>query len=302
MQRMRYRYFICDVFTHERFCGNPVAVLPQAEGLSSLQMQQITREFNFSETTFVLAPEKGNARKVRIFTPAKEIPFAGHPNIGTAFALATDGAFGDISKQLTVTFEEQAGLVPVSIQPQADGMLWCELAAPQGLMLGETVSPEVAASALRIETTDISTSTHMPQLASVGLPFLMVELQNLEALEKIRVNLDELEKLQQQGISPDILVYMHNTGDADIRARMFAPLDGVPEDPATGSANCALAAMLSHYDEAENGDYSWRILQGVEMGRPSILDARTEKHDGVVSGAWIGGNCVMVSSGEIEVD
>jgi trans-2,3-dihydro-3-hydroxyanthranilate isomerase len=283
---MRYRYFICDVFTRERFCGNPVAVLPQAEGLSSVQMQQITREFNFSETTFVLAPEKGNTRKVRIFTPAKEIPFAGHPNIGTAFALATDGAFGEISKQRTVTFEEQAGLVPVSIQPQADGMLWCELAA----------------SALRIETADISTSTHMPQLASVGLPFLMVELQNLEALEKIRVKLDALEKLQQQGISPDILVYIHSTGNADIRARMFAPLDGVPEDPATGSANCALAAMLSYYDEAENGDYSWRILQGVEMGRPSILDARTEKRDGVVSGTWIGGNCVMVSTGEIEVD
>jgi trans-2,3-dihydro-3-hydroxyanthranilate isomerase len=279
-----------------------VAVLPDAEGLSSEQMQNITREFNFSESTFVLPPEQGNTRKVRIFTPATEIPFAGHPNIGTAFALATNGVFGEIGNMLTVTFEEEAGLVPVTIQAQADGSLWCELTAPRGLTLGETVRPEIVASALGLEVTDISTSTHQPQEASVGLPFLMVELQNTEALKKIRVKLDQLEKLQQQGISPDILLYTQGSGDADIRARMFAPLDGVPEDPATGSANCALAAMLSHCDEAKNGDYSWRILQGVEMGRPSILDARTQKRDGVVTGTWIGGNCVMVSTGEIEVD
>ncbi len=299
---MRYRYFICDVFTRDRFCGNPLAVLPEAEGLSSKQMQQITREFNFSESTFVLPSERGNTRKVRIFTPATEIPFAGHPNIGTAFALATDGVFGEIRNDLTVEFEEGAGIVPVTIQPRADGTLWCELSTPEGLTLGETVSLEVAASALGLEVADLSTATHQPQEASVGLPFLMVELQSTDALNNARVRLEVLENLQQQGISPDILLYTHSSGDVDIRARMFAPLDGVPEDPATGSANCALAAMLSHYDEAESHDYSWRILQGVEMGRPSILDARTEKRDGVVTGTWIGGNCVMVSTGVIEVD
>ena len=112
---VRYRYFICDVFTDTRFGGNQLAVLPEATGLTDGQMQQIAREFNFAETTFVLPAERGHTRRVRIFTPAREVPFAGHPNVGTAFALATAGLLGPIDGTVTVTFEELAGLVPVVI-------------------------------------------------------------------------------------------------------------------------------------------------------------------------------------------
>ncbi len=299
---MNYKFFTCDVFTKDRFGGNPLAVLPEAAGLSSRRMQQIAREFNYSETTFVLPPEQqDNTRKVRIFTPAREVPFAGHPNIGTAFVLASSEEFEDIKGDMTVTFEEEAGLVEVTISQKKNGRLWCELAAPQGLILGAVVMPELAAAALSLETADISMSIHPPRVAGVGLPFLIVELHSQDALERARFNTDVMEELLEQGISPDILLYTQGRDGIDIRARMFAPIDGVPEDPATGSANCALAALLTHCDQADMGEYSWRISQGTEMGRPSILDARTTKRDGLVTATLIGGDCVMVSEGSIMV-
>lgn len=299
---VKYKFYTCDVFTRDRFGGNQLAVLPRADGLSSRQMQQIAREFNFSETTFVFPAEQGNTRKVRIFTPAREVPFAGHPNIGTAFVLSTIEDFGDIQGALTVTFEEEAGLVSVTVSKNEKGRLWCELAAPQGLTLGETVTADLAASVLSLEAADIAMDVHPPQSASVGLPFLVVELRDRDALERASFNMNVLEMLEEQGLPPDILLYTHASGNVDIRARMFAPVDGVPEDPATGSANCALVALLSHYDPASTGDFKWRIAQGVEMGRPSILDARTQKRGGVVRATMIGGDCVMVSEGAIYLD
>jgi len=299
---MRYRYFICDVFTDKRFGGNQLAVLPEAEGLSDQEMQQIAREFNFSESTFVLPAEAGHTRRVRIFTPTTELPFAGHPNVGTAFVLASAGAFGEIGAPITVTFEEKAGVVPVTIRKDQGKPIWCELTAPQSLSLGRTVSAESLAAAVSLAADDIVTSTHPPQVASVGLPFLIAEVRNRAALEQARSNMNGLESLVAAGVTPDIHLYTQSTDDFDLRARMFAPLDGVPEDPATGSANCALVALLSHYKEAADGSFHWRIAQGVEMGRPSVLEARTEKREGVVVAIHIGGSSVLVSEGSIEVD
>lgn len=290
------------MFTRERFGGNQLAVLTDAEGLTGRQMQQIAREFNFSETTFVLPPERGHARKVRIFTPAREVPFAGHPNIGTAFVLANAGEFGAIESQMTVTFDEEAGLVPVTITVQDDKSYWCELLAPQPLTLGQVVMPEMAAAALSLEAQDICLNTHPPQVAGVGLQFLLVELRDKHALARARTNMSVMESFSEKGISPDIHLYTRTGGAVDINARMFAPLDGVPEDPATGSANCALAALLTHYSPVETGEFKWQISQGVEMGRPSILAARTMKKQGVVTETHIGGDCVMVSEGIITVD
>ena len=299
---MRYRYFTCDVFTDTRFGGNQLAVLPEAEGLSDRQMQQIAREFNFSETTFVLPPEAGHDRRVRIFTPPREVPFAGHPNIGTAFVLASMGAFGPLDAPMSVTFEEQAGLVPIAIEKREGGRIWCELTAPQGLTLGRTVSAQAVAAAVSLSADDILTTAHAPQMASVGLPFLIAELRDRGALERARPDVSGLEGLVADGIElPDLHLYVKTSDGFDIRARMFAPMDGVPEDPATGSANCALVGLLSHLDEAAGGSFSWRIAQGVEMGRPSVLEARTEKRDGEVVNVWIGGESVMVSEGLIEV-
>lgn len=298
---MRYRYFICDVFTDTRFGGNQLAVLPEATGLSDRQMQQIAREFNFPESTFVFPPEAGHTRKVRIFTPATEMPFAGHPNVGTAFVLATAGELGPVEDSTAITFEEKAGLVPITIQKQ-DGRIRCELKAPQRLSLGKAVSAEMLAEAVSLDAGDIVTRTHPPQVASVGLPFLIAEIKDRDALKRARAHAPGLEAIQAQGITPDVHLYIHSGDEFDIRARMFAPFDGVPEDPATGSANCALAELLTTHKPEQDGRFQWRIAQGVELGRPSILAARTEKRNGEVVGTWIGGDCVLVSEGWIEAD
>jgi trans-2,3-dihydro-3-hydroxyanthranilate isomerase len=297
---MDYRYYLCDVFTDTRFGGNQLAVLPQAQGLSDGQMQLIAREFNFSESAFVLPPERGHAHRVRIFTPTAEVPFAGHPNIGTAFVLATIGAFGSIEAPITVTFEEKAGLVPITIRRLAD-TLWCELSAPERLSLGPTVSAASLAAAVSLVEDDVVTTTHPPQVASVGLPFLIAELKDRSALARARVNAQGFDALAAQGVTPDVHLYTRSTDEFDLRARMFAPFDGVPEDPATGSANCALAGLLSRCSKAREGTASWRIAQGVEMGRPSVLGARAEKRAGIVIGTWIGGASVLVSEGIIHV-
>ncbi len=296
---MRYKYYICDVFTDQRFGGNQLAVLPEAEGLTDTQMQQIAREFNFSESTFVFPAEKGNTRKVRIFTPEAEVPFAGHPNIGTAFVLASSGELELLNETTEIVFEEKAGLVPITIRKQEAGTLSCELKAPENISLGETLSAEKLASAISLPASDIVTDTHLPQVTSVGLPFLVAELCDQSALKQARANLDGLQDIATQGFPPDVHIYIHSNDEFDLRTRMFAPFDGVPEDPATGSANCALGGLLASYDNSTSADFRWRIAQGVEMGRPSLLIARAEKKDNLVISTWIGGSSVMVSEGVI---
>jgi trans-2,3-dihydro-3-hydroxyanthranilate isomerase len=299
---VKYPYYICDVFTETRFGGNQLAVLPHAEGLSQEQMQQITREFNFSESAFVFPARAGHSRRVRIFTPASEIPFAGHPNVGTAFVLAAAGEFGEINSSLTVTFEEEAGLVSVAICAERGKIISCELAAPQSLSLGKTVPAELVASAVSLNREDILTDTHHPQICSVGLPFVFTELQDRAALERARINMSGFDALRDFGVDPQLHLYTRISDDFDIRARMFAPLSGVPEDPATGSASCALAGLLAHYKEKRGGSFTWRIAQGVEMGRASVLMARAEKKENVVTATWVGGAAVLVSEGTLYVD
>ncbi len=298
---MRYRYYTCDVFSETRFGGNQLAVLPEASGLTTEQMQNIAREFNYSESTFVLPAERGHTRRVRIFTPTREIPFAGHPNVGTAFVLASTGQLGPVSSSFEVTFEEDAGLVPIAVRSRDLATIWCELAAPNELSLGPVVPAELIAEALSLDAADIREDTHPPQVASVGLPFVFVELAEASKLGAIKLREDRFEAISELGIFPDIHVYVRTQGEFDIRARMFAPMDGIPEDPATGSANCALAGLLAHCDPMTDGEFTWRIAQGVEMGRPSVLDARSEKREGRVTGTWIGGTSVMVSEGFIRV-
>lgn len=299
---VEYRYYICDVFTDTRFGGNQLAVLPEARGLWDEQMQQIAREFNFSESTFVLPAEAGHTRRVRIFTPSTELPFAGHPNVGTAFVLATIGELGAIDQPITVTFEERAGLVPIEIRRGTDGAPWCELSAPELLSLGAAVPAQAVARAVSLAEDDLVTATHPPLVASVGLPFVMVELRDRATLERARINLEGFDALRAADIVPDVHLYVRDSGEFDLRARMFAPLDGVAEDPATGSANCALAGLLSHHDQATDGDFRWRIAQGVEIGRPSVLEARAAKRAGAVTATWVGGASVLVSEGRLYID
>jgi trans-2,3-dihydro-3-hydroxyanthranilate isomerase len=302
---MRFRYYICDVFTTTRFGGNQLAVLPEAEGLTDRQMQAITREFNFAESSFVFPPKQGHTRQVRIFTPATEVPFAGHPNVGTAFVLATIGELGQLGQMMTVKFEEKAGVVPIRIERRGE-LIWCELTAPERLSLGNEVSVQSIASAVSLSPGDFVTTTHAPQVASVGLPFIMAELNDRAALARSKINMTGFDELRTQAVTADVHLYVRDgaasAGDFNIHARMFAPLDGVPEDPATGSANCALSAMLTRLDDTSSGTFCYRISQGVDMGRPSVLEARAEKRDGEVVSSHIGGACVLVSEGWITVD
>ncbi len=265
-------------------------------------MQQIAREFNFSESTFVFPADAGHTRRVQIFTPSREVPFAGHPNIGTAFVLATRGELEAFDGSTDIVFEEKAGLVGISIGRSDAGKISCELKAPQVLSLGEVLPVGMVADAVSLSKSDIVTDTHPPMLASVGLPFVMVELRDQSALQKAKINASGFEQIAALGVMPDIHLYVRSQDAFDIRARMFAPHDGVPEDPATGSANCALAGLLGHFHPSQTGILKWRIAQGVEMGRPSVLHARAEKRDGKVLSTWIGGSCVMVSEGHIYVD
>jgi trans-2,3-dihydro-3-hydroxyanthranilate isomerase len=178
----------------------------------------------------------------------------------------------------------------------------CECAAPERLTTGRSISAETLAAAVSLEPADVVTTTHPPQTASVGLRFLMAELRDRAALGRARANAERLEKLAAEGLTPDVHLYVRSSDEFDLRARMFAPLDGVPEDPATGSANAALGALLASYDPAPEKSFRWRVAQGVEMGRPSVLEVSTEKRDGQVVETRVGGASVLVGDGTIEVD
>ena len=178
----------------------------------------------------------------------------------------------------------------------------CELAAPQSLSLGKTVPTELVASAISLNLEDIVTDTHHPQICSVGLPFVFTELRDRAVLERARINISGFDALRDLGVNPQLYLYTRVSDGFDIRARMFAPLSGVPEDPATGSANCTLGGLLAHHKGQSSGTFSWRIAQGVEMGRPSTLIARAEKKNGVVTGTWIGGATVLVSEGILHLE
>ena len=288
-------FTIVDVFVDAGAGGNPLAVVFGGENLSSQDMQCIAREFNFSETTFVLPTTRQDADyRVRIFTPTKEVPFAGHPNLGTAFALLHRD---DIGAPGELRFEELAGLVPVTFNVATGNDVELELRAPEPLTVGSVVSVQDIANALSLSPDDIDVQTHAPCEASVGLPFLMCELASEEALERVSVDVQALRTLEHGGVTADIHCYHRHT-DGSIEARMFAPLDGVPEDPATGSANAALAALLTQH-AAHDGAFEFNIRQGFVMGRPSRLRARTERRDGQVSKVFIGGRCRTFATGTL---
>jgi len=292
-----YHYYTCDVFTRERFGGNPLAVVPDARGLDTEAMQALAREFNYSETTFVFPSGHAHTRAVRIFTPTVEVPFAGHPNVGTAFMLAELGEVDRDGDAAMVRFEEKAGTVPVSIVHDARDGVYCELTAPEPLALGPELAVEEVTAAIGLEAADVVTTVHPPCVTSVGLPFVAVEIASRAALARAAPDVRGMRALQARGITPDVHLYTRDAGDFDLQTRMFAPLDGVPEDPATGSANSALIGLLGQIDPAVSGHWRWRIAQGVDMGRPSELFGSVEKADGAVSEVRIGGYSVPVFAG-----
>ncbi|MCV2885870.1 PhzF family phenazine biosynthesis protein [Aestuariibacter sp. AA17] len=292
-----FPYFVYNVFTRDTFGGNPLAVIPHAEGLSDAEMQQIAKQFNYSETVFGFDTDKLNHHKqLRIFTPSREVPFAGHPNIGAAVALYENNLVSLPQDTQTLLFDEQAGSVPLQLTRDEHGSGFA-LLAPEPLSTGQTFEPHYIAEALSLDESDIRTEVHAPMQASVGLGFIFVEVTSVDALQRAKPNLSVFEEIFAEGIQPDIHVYTRSEDEFDIRTRMFAPLDGVYEDPATGSANSALAAIIAQHDLPFDGVKSISIAQGYEMGRPSQLLAMAEKKDGEIVAAGVAGKAVKFAEG-----
>jgi len=288
---MKVPFQTVDVFTDRKFGGNPLAVIPDAQGLTAEQMQSIAAEFNLAETTFVLPPrDPKNTAHVRIFTPKSELPFAGHPNVGTAFVLARHGRSGD-----RFVFEEGAGLVPLDLTRESGVVVSARLAAPQPLSLVETVPANIVAQAAGLQPGDI---VGEPVVASTGNKFLFAELRSREALKTASYTTEIFRKHLPMERTVGLHLYVTGT---DIQSRMFAPLFGVPEDPATGSANITLIGLLALRDPRPDLTLSKTIGQGVDMGRPSVLEAAAEKKAGKVTATYIGGRCVPMLSGIIEI-
>jgi trans-2,3-dihydro-3-hydroxyanthranilate isomerase len=299
---VKRRYVTSDVFTERAFGGNPLAVVLDAQGLSSSQMQSIANEFNYSETTFVLpAARPGNTAHVRIFTARTEVPFAGHPNIGTAVVLARELEAAGRAPLDSVAFEEAAGLVRIRLLRDGDAVVGAELTAPQPLSIGSSVSLEDAAACLSLPKTDIINTHHVPQVISVGLPFLVVELASREALRLAKPNFAAHERILPPVGTDAVYCYCRGAADGELHARAFAPLDASLEDPATGSATAAAIALLASLGSARDSEITWRVEQGVDMGRPSLLLGLTQKRDGIVHAVHIGGRVVTVMNGWLDV-
>jgi trans-2,3-dihydro-3-hydroxyanthranilate isomerase len=288
-------FFTVDVFTTMRFGGNPLAVVMGDDRLDQSMMQAIAAEFNLSETTFVLPPnDASSTARVRIFNRTAEMDFAGHPMVGTAFVLASLSP--DMAK---AQFEIRAGLVPVSINRDASGAaVGATITAPKPLSTGPTIAPDVIARVLRLQPSDIVTANHAPILASTGNPYVIAEIAH-DALARCAPDLEAFRKALAMhppcGDRFSVHVYCRD-GDT-LRARMFAPIAGTWEDPATGSANAPLACLLLSLDKSAD-DARFTVHQGVEMGRPSLLHV-TARRTAAGIFATLSGTCVPVMQGHL---
>ena len=299
-----YEYVTVNVFTDVRFGGNPLAVFPDAAGLTDAQMQALAREFNYSETTFVLPPaDPRHTARLRIFTPTTELPFAGHPNVGTGYVLAGRSAHPPEH----FTFEEGAGLVRVHVLRGADGSPnGARVSAPHSLSIGIAVPTDMVAACASLEPEDIATLAHEPLVATVGIPFVIAEVASVAALSRAIPDITAFRRavhaIDELSGQLNLHLYARVDGEATrLRARMFAPLAGVAEDPATGAANAALAALLTSLAPGDNLDLAFDIFQGEELGRPSRLLATARKTPEGPVLATVAGTCVGVMHGRVEV-
>nr|MEA2798609.1 trans-2,3-dihydro-3-hydroxyanthranilate isomerase [Phenylobacterium sp.] len=292
-----YDFVTLDVFTDRRFGGNPLAVFPDARGLSDADMQALAAEFNLSETTFVLPPEdSSHTARVRIFNRTAEMPFAGHPNVGTGYVLASQGR----DRDGVLVFEELAGLVEIRVTRDASGGLTgAVIDAPRPLALGPELTAAQVAACAGLAPGDVVTAAHRPVQASLGIDFFFAEVTE-DALARAAPDVAGFRRTAAEtGAGSDRLsLFMYAMRGEGVRARMFAPLSGTFEDAATGSASATLGALrLSLSGEAE---VRYEITQGVEMGRPSRLSVSARRApDGVR--ASVGGGCVPVFRGEVSL-
>lgn len=299
------RYLTLDVFTSTPFGGNQLAVFPDASGIPEELLLPVTREFNFSEVTFVYpAKDAAHTRTVRIFTPEKEMPFAGHPTIGTAAALAlVEGALGGAT-QGTLTLDLKIGTVPVDVRIEGDGLAWAELSAAKMPEIGPSVPTlNTLAEILSLDAKDLIGGSLSPAAVSCGYPFLLVPLKSVDAVRRARVRVDLWEQTLKRSWAPEILVAARDAehGEQAWHARMFAPGINVPEDPATGSAIASFGGWLATKESKPDGEFAWTVRQGIEMGRPSLLEVRATKAGGAVTAVKVAGRAVLTGEGRLRL-
>jgi trans-2,3-dihydro-3-hydroxyanthranilate isomerase len=297
---VRYRFHILDVFTDQPFGGNRLAVLPEAAGIDGSTMQAIAAEFGFSETTFVLPPTRpGHDCRVRIFTPSAELPFAGHPTVGTALVLANLGRVRRTGDRARVVMQQLAGTVPVDLVYRGNQAFDAELTAPERPRIAKGPDLSECAALLGLREAELVAA----HVASAGTPFLIVEVDGREALGQARSPAIEACGLLVEAGCSGVLLFTRQTGlhGDDLQARLFAPLVGIVEDPATGSAAAALAGLLGTTEGRSDGWLGWRIGQGIEMGRPSLIRARALREGGAVAEVRVAGGAVPMAEGWFEV-
>lgn len=291
---MSFNFYIVDVFAQEKYAGNQLAVFTNAATLSTEQMQRFAKEMNYSETTFILSnQERSGGYDVRIFTPEQELPFAGHPTLGTAYILQML-----IGQPIdTVCLNLQVGQIPVSLHYQNQQLeeLWMQQKPPQ---FGQQLAIEAIAPILNLEPNDFD-SRFPIQAVSTGVPFFIVPLKNHAALKRAKTNLDKCFELIQSTEAKAFCLFCPETYDAanQLSVRVFVDAMGIPEDPATGSANGCLAGYLSHYAYLGSDRVNVRVEQGHEIGRPSLLLLKARRAGEAIE-VLVGGKVILVAKGE----
>lgn len=301
---MKLRYLTADVFTARPFAGNQLAVVPDARAVPEELLLPIAREFNYSETTFVYpATNPAHDRRVRIFTPGAELPFAGHPTIGTAVVLA---AIGDITLRgdaTPIVLEEAVGPIPVTIRARNGSPVGAQLSVAKLPEVGPPPPPRTTlAELLSLEPSQLLGGPNGPQAVSCGVPFLIVPVKDRAAVAAAHVRMDIWASTLKRYWAPDIMVVARDPEleGSHLRARVFVPGFSVPEDPATGACAASLAGYLAARDSARDGSFRWILEQGFEMGRPSLLELEADKRDGAVTAVRVAGDVVIVSEGTLE--
>jgi trans-2,3-dihydro-3-hydroxyanthranilate isomerase len=297
----RYRYLTADVFTEVPFGGNQLAVVLAASDLQQSEMRALAAEFNYSETTFVLPPQDAShAARIRIFTPGRELPFAGHPTIGTALALAWAGELTLAGEVTDIVLEEGVGPVPVKIFAEGGVARRAELSSPR-LPEPGPVPPTGVAQMLGLDAEDLDPATP-PQAWSCGVPFLVVAVRDRSVLARAALASDLWRDTLSQWWATQVLVICRDAErpGSDLRARMFAPAMGIVEDPATGAAAAALAGLLATEARGE-GSHTWRMEQGFEMGRPSLLDITVDMRADAISAVRVAGAAVAMCDGTVSL-
>lgn len=295
---MMRKFFTLDVFTNKALSGNPLAVVLDSDGLDAQMMQRIAGEFNLSETVFVMPPvDVNNRAKIRIFTPGKELPFAGHPTIGTAVLLSHLDGLGE---EAELVLEENVGLVPCVVSGKSASFSLPKLPTRSEADLDVDLMSQV----LSLSPEDIGIEGHSYAPCDAGVPFPTLPIASLKALQSIKLNASLLTRHNvPRGLEDEIFVYSKETlaPDADYQVRMFAPAMGIPEDPATGSAVAGFAGQIMACDKPEDGNHTFIIDQGVEMGRPSRIKLGMKVENGELSSATISGSAVIISEGSLHL-